>query len=418
MKRRIPRGAIIAIVRRDIELEKQTPAWLQEAVAFDHSLRLLPDELPIAHKLLSTLLEGQPGYKLDQKKFDAEVLISNLLDHKNKPTSISFDSGYWTKSRYKQTSAYVLKLVNEMQEQGMIELRKGYFTTEESRRTRIWATETLLDYFPKLSPHVFREPVELVELRDAKGKLKEYRDTGETHRIRAVLERVNEVNAEAHIQYRKFRLVAHLHAIFKERFTMYGRLHTRGYRHYQGFDEDERAEITINGEPVTELDFSGLHPRLLYAKEGIQFDEDPYSLVNENPIARPFLKHVLLFLLNSTDEVSAEAAANYWLFRNPGERGRLQEIGITRARPIIDAFKEAHALISHHFCTGKRTGLRIMNLDAKIALDVVHHFAEQNIPILAVHDSFLVQSRFENQLRKVMNDSYCKHTKGFHCPIK
>jgi len=130
------------------------------------------------------------------------------------------------------------------------------------------------------------------------------------------------------------------------------------------------------------------------------------------------LKRTLLFLLNSTDEVQAEQAANYWLFRNPSERARLQNIGITKARPIIEDFKKAHIPIAHHFCTGKRTGLRIVNLDAKIALSVVDNFSRAGFPILAIHDSFIVQYRYKKRLRKVMDDAYFKHTGGFHCPIK
>ena len=199
---------------------------------------------------------------------------------------------------------------------------------------------------------------------------------------------------------------------------MYGRLHTRGYRHYQGLNEEERAEITINGDPVVELDYSGMHPHLLYAKEGIQFFGDPYAIVDHQLEARPFLKQILLCLLNSKDELTAERAGNYWLARNHKERNALYDIGITRARPIIDAFKQVHKPIAHHFCNGKKTGMRIMNLDAKIALDVVDHFAKQEIPILAIHDSFIVQEQYKDELKRTMQRIYRKHTKGFRIPVK
>ncbi len=71
-----------------------------------------------------------------------------------------------------------------------------------------------------------------------------------------------------------------------------------------------------------------------------------------------------------------------------------------------------------HFCNGNDTGLRIMNLDSRIALDVIDHFAKQNIPILAIHDSFIVQDKYEKELRQVMEKTYEKHTKGFKCKIK
>jgi len=59
-----------------------------------------------------------------------------------------------------------------------------------------------------------------------------------------------------------------------------------------------------------------------------------------------------------------------------------------------------------------------MNLDSRIALDVLDHFAKQNIPILAIHDSFIVQDKYKNELWQIMENTYEKHTDGFTCKIK
>ena len=81
-------------------------------------------------------------------------------------------------------------------------------------------------------------------------------------------------------------------------------------------------------------------------------------------------------------------------------------------------FRRLHNPIDHYFCNGTETGLRVMNLDSRIALDIVDHFAKQNIPILAVHDSFIVQEKYEDELRQTMENTYEKHTNGFKCKIK
>lgn len=210
---------------------------------------------------------------------------------------------------------------------------------------------------------------------------------------------------------------ASLVAIFNRNFTLYGRLHTRGYRHYQGHSEDERSEITINGDRIIELDFSGLHPYLLYAKEGKQYVGDPYAIVDDRPEARLFLKIILLAMLNAKDEISAEKASNYWLYQNHRDREELKEIGITKARPLIEKFRQAHFLINHYFCSGKDTGLKIMNKDSAIALDIIKHFGDKEIPILCVHDSFLVQNQYKEELRNIMQETYMKHT-GFRIKVK
>ena len=207
-------------------------------------------------------------------------------------------------------------------------------------------------------------------------------------------------------------------AIFIRKFTLYGRLHSRGYRHFQGYSSDERNEFTINNDPIVELDFSGMHPHLLYAHEGIQLDEDPYSIVDKRPTVRKFLKQILLCMLNAENELAAERAANKWLYNHKDYRYKLYGFGISRARPLMDEFRKVHKPIEHYFCNGSDTGLRIMNLDSRIALGIIDHFAKQNIPILSIHDSFIVQAKYENELRQTMEKTYEKHTNGFKCQIK
>jgi len=225
------------------------------------------------------------------------------------------------------------------------------------------------------------------------------------------------VKSKANIRYQEYKLNSFLVCIFSEQLYWYGRLHTRGFSHYQGLSGEERKEITINDIPTIELDFSGLHPNLLYAAEGIQYDRDPYSVIDKRPEVRPFLKIILLAMLNAKDETTAEKAANNWLYVHDTEREQLKEIGITRARPLINQFMLAHQPIAHHFCQGKETGMRIMNKDSKIAIDVVNYFGKKGIPILSIHDSFIVQEQYRDELENVMQNTYHKHT-GFRIKIK
>lgn len=355
----------------------------------------------------------------EENILNLEILIANLLVLRaRRPVSVSLNSNGWKKTRYNKAGVSTIKIINKLNEHGYIKLNKGYRTEKESRNSRISPNDKLLDIFPKYPGDVIYEPVEVVELRDDNKNLKNYEDTAKTRKTREILTLVNKVNLSAIIKHKQYRLNPALVAIFKRKFTLYGRLHTRGFEHYQGLSSDERGEITINGDSVVELDYSGLHPNLLYAKEGIQLEDDPYNLVDKRPEARTFLKNILLRMINAEDESTAEKAANHWLKDEHRQREKLKEIGITRARPLIDKFRKAHKKIDHYFCNGNDTGLRIMNLDSRIALDVVHHFAKKNIPILAIHDSFIVQEKYKEELRQVMEVTYEKHTKGYKCKIK
>ena len=398
--------------------ERHRNTWLQKNVSFDGQMRLPAEYRAMVERMLETLTGDCHGHKASQKLLDLDVLLANLLATKgNHPISISLDHNRWQPNRYNHLSYFVVTMVKLLHQKGLIHMAKGYHTKKESRYTRIWRTEALLQCFPELPTYVIFDPTELVILKDEKGHLMEYRDTAETYRIRKILKRANEVNLAADIRFGKYRLRGFLRAIFLHKFTLYGRLHTWGYRHYQGMPSEERQEITINGEPVVELDFSGLHPRLLYAAEGIQFDSDPYAIVHKDPRARPFLKTILLALINAQDFNKAQAGANHWLYKEATEEQRFQlhEIGITKAKPLMDAFIKAHAPISKYFCTGE--GLRLMNKDGKIALAVIKSFADAGIPILAVHDSFVVQCQYRDRLETAMDEAYKRGTGGKKCGI-
>jgi len=56
---------------------------------------------------------------------------------------------------------------------------------------------------------------------------------------------------------------------------------------------------------------------------------------------------------------------------------------------------EAHKPISHYFCKGKDTGMRIMNKDAKIALDIVNHLQNTIFQFLL----FMIVLLFKNNIK-------------------
>ena len=390
-------------------------SWLNQDYEFNHGLRLKKLDL----ERIKTIFLSCKVADRKENRLSFEILIANLIYHRGRrPVVVSLNTNNWKKNCYVKAGATTINLIYQLHEQGYMNLKKGYRTEKESRMSRIWPTDKLLEYFPKSHNFVINDPVELVILRDDKGKPKEYKDTEKTRRIRTILRKVNQINNIADICYEEYILSCSLVAIFNRKFTLYGRLHTRDLNHYQGLCGKERAKITINGDPVVEWDFSGLHPNLLYTKKGIQFEGDPYAIIDVRPEVREFLKYILLIMLNSKDEKAAVKAANKWLNFNYLERKKLNSIGITSSKPFIDAFKQAHEKINSYFFSDNETGLHIMNLDATIALDVINTFADQNIPILAIHDSFIVQEQYKDYLYTIMEKAYAKNTGGYRIRIK
>lgn len=402
--------------------------FLEGSTEFNHNFILNKKAKSLALELF-TSLKLREGYKPKEKLREFEILLTNLLDHIKSPVAVSLDIKKWTRTKYIKKSYYTVELIHGLHKRKLIYMVKGYFTMEQSRMARIWAHEKLIDHFHDAHPYVIYQPVNLIELRELNSnELIDYKETGFTCRLEKILKKANEVNESAHIRYKQFNLNCNLVAIFKGNFSQYGRLHTRGQLHYQSLNNKkpkyERNEITINGDRIVELDYSALHPMLLYVAEGIQYQDDPYSAIEKDPAARFFLKRALLYMVNA-DFNKAQKAINFWLLnRTNEEKQALAAIGITRAQPIMDKVLEVHKPIAHYLCQGKMTGLRLFNKDARIAIEIVNHFANRNIPILCIHDSFIVQEQHENELKEVMIKMYAKLTKtkdrpeGFSCGIK
>ena len=49
--------------------------------------------------------------------------------------------------------------------------------------------------------------------------------------------------------------------------------------------------------------------------------------------------------------------------------------------------------------------LRLMNIDSQIANLVIDHFTNKGIPILCIHDSFIIQYDKEPELRRILDQS-------------
>lgn len=424
--------------------------WLNDNATFDDGRRLKGSAISKAEALFEILTQDRRNlYNIKKKKIDAEILCANLLlNGRRKPIAISLSRNSYRSWRYARAGRFTIDLVSLMREKGYIEIKKGYHSNEDGRMTRIWATQKLLDFFGT-SPELDFDPVDLVNLRDENNNPVDYKDTRETNRIRNVLRSANIVNRAATVQLQTGRSVERLHTdlycVFTRSWDEHGRLYNRGLgphidrRGYHGLRKNERANIWINHERTVELDFSGMQPRMLYASVGIQYNDDPYTAIikslaehkHASPALREnaeelrdFLKKLMFALINAKSLSAAVSSGNKKLHEDRVLREMLKTMYLKSGRLkrplkvawLIKLFKNEHSPIVEHF--HKSIGLELMLQDAKIALDVIEHFTKQGKPILAIHDSFIVQERYKDELRTAMQKAYAKNTGGFSCPIK
>ena len=162
---------------------------------------------------------------------------------------------------------------------------------------------------------------------------------------------------------------------------------------------------------------------------GIPYEDDPYTVVvdkfptlshGEKPVIRSFLKKVLQAIINSDYQADAVSSGNYELYvvsnDESGTKDILRSHGI-KVKDLVLAFQESHEPISRFFYSA--IGLELQYLDSQIALRVIDSFNRKLIPVLSIHDSFIVQSRYRDQLHRFMSQSYLSVVNTrYPCPIK
>ena len=169
----------------------------------------------------------------------------------------------------------------------------------------------------------------------------------------------------------------------------------RFYAPIQNYTKQTRRYFYLNGEPTIEIDYSSIHPHMLYHRKGLEFDgDDPYAIEGFD---RDDVKVAFNVMLNK-EAVGANKSASKTISKN-------LDCDIDTAEALETAIQTLHSPIAHHFNTG--IGLTLQRIDSDIALLVINTFVnELNRPIICVHDSFIVSVRDTESLILAMNDSY------------
>ena len=191
-----------------------------------------------------------------------------------------------------------------------------------------------------------------------------------------------------------------LYRVFNEKsFERGGRFYGALYQYMpKGF----RKDILINGEPAIELDYSAHHIRIPYHLEGINYRDDPYLALTDDPEERKIFKKLLLVALNATSEKKAIEA-----FRSECiETAWKTELSLAdeSIRGLLARAREQHRRIAGFIHSGK--GRMLQNLDSRITEAILMRMTDIGIPCLPVHDSYIVPKQYEDRLRDVMVGEY------------
>ncbi|WP_306002464.1 hypothetical protein [Brevundimonas sp. C43] len=170
----------------------------------------------------------------------------------------------------------------------------------------------------------------------------------------------------------------------------------------------ERKLLTIDGEPVAELDYGQLHPSILYARIHEELDGDAYTVGDwTSPPMRELGKTTFARMLNTTTEDGEPRAIQM----ADGDADKLPP-GVTW-EDYLPTFQRKLAPISEWFWIGE--GLRLQREDSDVAVSVLETMEEHGVTTLPVHDSFIVPKQHRPILRYAMTKAY--REKFYYHPI-
>lgn len=174
----------------------------------------------------------------------------------------------------------------------------------------------------------------------------------------------------------------------------------------------ERQRLTINGEPVVELDFAQLHPTLLYARSGATLSGDPY-LPPEYEQAPRKVRELGKVTFNRFINTRSPRRDGLVLSERRQD-GQMLPPGVTFDDYQSNLRRHLQP-IAHMFGSG--IGVTLQREDSDLAIAILDRLSSAGIATLPIHDSFIVQRAHRQTLKSAMGDAF-ESTYGFSPTIR
>lgn len=382
------------------------------------------EERRLHHRLRARRAEHRRNLRKAAEALACNLLVTAMTSPHATLSVPRSHRAIWGKGRYRDPvyGQHFLRLVDFLCDLGLAEkVTHGYRFSQTSRQP---TTVRPLEVFKQrmqlrdLKWDVFgqADPPELIVLKPAKdheGRAEpiDYTDTRRTAQWRREIARINAWLRDAPIDVlEQDRTTAHLDDSGQP-IEPYRRSLKRifnnadwqqGGRLFGGFWETmERAArfrlLRVMGEPVVNVDYSSLFPRLTYVRAREEQPKgDLYDIIGDGSCREGWkqLINALLF---------AERPLKGW----PREtREKLPE-GIS-LREAVTAIKNKHSPIAHLF--EHRLGFQLMRIESDMLIAAVTVLFKQGITALPLHDSVLTARSHGEAAKKVLEAVFRQHT--------
>lgn len=183
---------------------------------------------------------------------------------------------------------------------------------------------------------------------------------------------------------------------FRDDFTKGGRI----FCPLQSTPKALRKDFQFDGKKTVELDYSSHQPRMCYHLSGLKAPDDCY---NHPTIPRPLVKAATTRIMNCRSITQASASIQ-GLLREEWLEYSVRN-GMT-ARTLLEAVFQLHPIINK--LMGNELWMKLQYLESSIAMGIMERLAQENLPCLGIHDSFVVTEDVEGQLHQLMVEEYEK----------
>ena len=362
-------------------------------------------------------------------KREIGVIVVNVLANKGKNIFYSRDTSIKLlpkKYNPKQLSVYgVIKALEFLEKEGYIvnniSPRDYGHYDHEAISSSFVATDLLINMFSIGNNAVDSKKTIVVDtqrvvLKDKDKNMVDYKECDVTRYTRDSLTTYNQYIAAQHITYSDKDNIVHeanccLTRIFNQEIGFTGRLYRS---EIQNIKSCYRQSILINGVSAVEIDYSALHLRMLIdmylCTDKVPYGVDAYLLpltqeeqmigANREAIKRAFN----ILLNNSKRHLACSAIQQYLNLKN-------KECTIRSGSVLLSRIEEAYSFLPLQVILwqSKPLAYKLQNLDSEIALEIISAGVEDDVVVLPIHDSFIVQTTHKNWLQEIMGSMYRKY---------
>jgi hypothetical protein len=196
-----------------------------------------------------------------------------------------------------------------------------------------------------------------------------------------------------------------------------GRLYSAGEDSYQNLPSEERLKLTINGEPVAEVDVRASFITILYAMHKLDFEGDPYVISGLGSDGRQAVKMFVAATIGSG------APIEKWSRKHAKDFFEDTGLKLRKRWPlslVAQATLERHPLLqwlSEPINGRKRDWSDLMWIESQAILGTMLDLKRKyQVPSYPVHDSLIVPKSKADRAVKQLRAHYLGELLNYHSP--